>query len=151
MMALHAAALRDAAAPAAAMLAPSAGAERAMLDHLRAVARSALIAPPLDLHRACALIPDAAAAPLDGDASLLVRGLDLATARPMTFHPVGAREMSFSEAWLLQLMRALREGDAASALFLVGRMVLRPHRRAILFLAQRYAGESGPFALRQAC
>jgi hypothetical protein len=151
MIALHAAAERDAAAPAASLRAPAAGADRAALEHLRSVARAALIAPPLDLHRACALIPDAAATQRDGDASLLVRALDRASARPMTFHPVGAREMSFSEAWLLQLLGALRGDDAASALFLVGRLVLRPHRRAILFLAQRYAGATTPVVLRQAC
>lgn len=150
-MAVHAAAACDAAAPAAALRAPAAGPDRAMLEHLRGVARAALIAPPLDLHRACALIPDAAAPQRDGDASLLVRALDRASAGPMTFHPVGAPEMSFAEAWLLRLLGALRADDAASALFLVGRLVLRPHRRAILFLAQRYAGATAPVVLRRAC
>jgi hypothetical protein len=151
MMALHATTVREAQAPVAGLVAPSAGLDRDMLDHLRAVARSALLAPPLDLHRACALIPDAATARRDGGASLLVRALDIATSRPMTFHPAGAHELSFSEAWLLQLLRSLREGDAASALFLVGRMVLRPHRRAILFVAQLYAGAGAPVAQRRAC
>lgn len=150
-MALHAIAVRETHAPVAALVAPSEGPDRDMLDHLRAVARSALLAPPLDLHRACALIPDAAAPRRDGDASLLVRALDIATARPMTFHPAGARALSFSEAWLLQLLRRLREGDSASALFLVGRMVLRPHRRAVLFLAQLYAVAAAPVTQRQAC
>jgi hypothetical protein len=126
-------------------------AEDPVLAHLRAVARTVAIAPPLDLHRACALIAAEGAPGRDSDGALLVRALDRAALRPLDFHPPGARERGFGEAWVLGLIDALRAGDAASALFMVGRGVARQHQRAVLFLARRYAESLGPVALRQMC
>jgi hypothetical protein len=102
---------------------------------LRACARRAQLSPPIDLDRACALIDPPAGRAAEAYGAALMRALDRGALRPVALHAAGAP--SLGERWLLALLRALGSGDVASALFLVGRWVDRPHRRGVLFLAQR--------------
>ena len=59
----------------------------------------------------------------------------------MTRRPVllrtGSEEVSFDEAWLIQLAKALARADDDSADFLLRSRVAQPHRRNIRFLVSR--------------
>ncbi len=122
------------------------------LAALRALARAALLRPPVDPACACAAAPRPGVPALGGDAPglLLMRALDAAAAAPLVFHAADGAAASFAERWLLRLLAALRAGDDDSARFLVGRAVRPAHRRAILTLAARFALAADAAAVRPA-
>ena len=137
-------AVRRAAAPAPARIAPFPGAaatprlrdldpaERRLLEELRLYVRQAQLAGPIDLNRVCALIDPGGAADYG---RALIRALDATAGRRLVFHPRGATETGFDELWLVRLIRALEEGDAPSARFLIGGRVPKPGRRLVAWLA----------------
>lgn len=114
---------------------PRAGDEAAfrLINGLRLVGlrcRAGRRAPPIE---ACRLIaePDASR---DTARDVLMRSLPQALGRmPVLFAP-GTHELSFDEAWLLQLVSALRDDDADSATFLLRSRVPAHARRGLVFL-----------------
>lgn len=109
--------------------------DRALLEVLRACARAAQRGPRVDPERAAA-----------ADGVTLISVLDGAALRRLTFHPRGAAEVAFGEAWVLRLLTALRAGDHGSARFLIERMVRRDRRRLVWTLAARLATAGNPGA-----
>jgi len=105
----------------------------ALINRLRLVGlrcRAARKAPPIE---ACRLIAED-----DGGAppalEMLMRSLPQALGRaPVLFAP-GTAELSFDEAWLLQLIAALRAGDVSSVAFLLRSRVALHARRGLVFL-----------------
>jgi len=121
-----------AAAPAAIELeAP----DRRVLEPLRRAAARCRAARYLDLFGACAMLSrrESAAAPVFADA--LFRTLDEALGRPPRFYAAGTQEVSFDEAWLVRLLRAIRSGDEPSIQFLIHSRVAPHARRSVGFLA----------------
>lgn len=111
--------------------------DRALVERLRACARAAQLAAPMDPFHACALIAPPAGREAHVYGVALMRTLGRALDRRLAFHQRGAAVATIGERWLLSLLRAIEAGDAASAMFLAARWVRRTDRRAILFLAQR--------------
>jgi hypothetical protein len=117
------------------VLPPLKGDEAALglINELRLVGlrcRSARKAPPIE---ACQLIADpeaSRAVTLD----MLMRSLPQALGRPPVLFAPGTVELSFDEAWLLQLVAALRAEDADSAAFLLRSRVPAYARRGLVFL-----------------
>lgn len=110
-----------------------------LLQMLRALAQAAECRGRIDPDRACALIAPPAEAAVEAYGTALLRLLDVAAGQGLHFHRRGAPTLAFGEAWLLRLVTACARGDADSATFLVSRLVARPHRRAVLWLAHRLA------------
>lgn len=68
--------------------------------------------------------------------SLMLKMLPLALGKRVVFRRPGAKEPSFDEAWLLQLLSSVRSGDEASIAFALGSRVQRSHRRMMRNLAK---------------
>jgi hypothetical protein len=110
-----------------------------LLDHLRSVARDARCKAHTDLFRACATLSRDRAEAFWAASEVLVRCLSQALGRrPVLLRP-GEAEMSFDEAWLVRLARALEQGDAGSATFLLHSRVPAHARRNLVFLLRRVA------------
>lgn len=121
-----------------------AAADRPLLEALRGFARAALLAPPADLDRGgaglgCSPVDAGPEVAFAAHGAALLRALDAAALRPLTFHNRAARPVTFAEAWLVRLLAALRRGDGDSAAFLIGRGVQRSRRGLVLALARRVA------------
>jgi hypothetical protein len=119
-----------------AMPAPRSGADRALLEHLRRLARHAQLSAPLGLETTCSLIEPGSAVSYG---TALMRALAVVASRSLVFHPHGAGEASFDELWLLRLLRCLESGDTDSARLLIGGRVGRIGRRTVTFLARGLA------------
>jgi hypothetical protein len=106
------------------------------IGRLRRCALRSQIAPRLDLERLVAA-PDSA--PDSADVSLWGVALiqTVARGRPVTFHRRHGAEATREECWLGALLSAIRQGDSASARFLVERHVRKADRRLALCFAQR--------------
>lgn len=114
-----------------------------LLQALRDLAQAAERRGRIDPHRACAVIAPPPDGALEAYGSALLRLIDAAAARPLCFHRRGTPSLAFGEAWLLRLIAACGSGDEDSAAFLVSRAIVRPHRRAVLWLAHRLAMATG--------
>jgi hypothetical protein len=121
-------------APRAALPVPTG--DRALLEHLRSLARRSQLAAPVALEQTCRLIEPGSA---DAYGMALMRSLSVLAARPMVFHPRGAEEASFDELWLLRLLRCIQSGDTDSARLLIGRRTDKLGRRTITWLACGFA------------
>ena len=122
---------------------PSATGDMAFLNHLRFVALGCRAKARADLFSTCAGLALDPAAPVAAHADALMRCLGQAFGtRPLLFRP-GTEEVSFDEAWLMQLGKALARGDEASAQFLLTRRVAKPDRRLIRFLVGRVSESFG--------
>ncbi|MEM8788888.1 MAG: hypothetical protein AAGE76_11565 [Pseudomonadota bacterium] len=115
---------------------PQAG-DLAFLNHLRFVAMSCRAKARADLFEACALLQTDKTASQAAHAEALMRCLNQALGRQARLHPPGTGELSFDEAWLLQLGRAVALADGASARFLLTSRVKPEHRRLVRFLIGR--------------
>jgi len=110
---------------------------QALLTHMRLAGlacRSARKAPPIE---ACTLIDAGVTENAQANRvamEMLMRSLPQAIGRMPVFHAPGASELSFDEAWLLQLVQALRAEDAASCGFLLRSRVPVYARRGLIFL-----------------
>jgi hypothetical protein len=106
--------------------------DREAITLLRRSARRSQITRRLDLDRLCA-------DPTAGDREFWgVALLQAASrARPLSFHRAPDAEATESECWIARLIAALRDGDAASARFIVERHVRKAERRLTLCFAQR--------------
>lgn len=123
-------------APQAAIAAPALdAADQALVEFLRACARSAQLAEAFQPHRACPLTEDDAAA----YGRALLRALGAVSSRPVVFHPRRTPVASFDERWALRLVRALQAGDDASAAVLIGGRTAQGGRRVLAWLARGLA------------
>lgn len=132
------------AAPVARALAEE---DRRLLAVLRGLAREAQLSGPIALETTCRLMDAAPEDQARAYGAALLRSLALVATRPLVFHPRGAAEVGFDEAWLVRLVRCLAEGDEDSARLLIGSRVLRIGRRIIAFLAKGFAERLGGAAL----
>ncbi|MBZ8118836.1 hypothetical protein KUD11_09260 [Roseovarius sp. LXJ103] len=124
--------LRQEAYPAPDPVAPEGG--LTLINHLRVIGlrcRAAREAAPLE---SCALIgaTDDTARALH--AETLMRALPHALGHAPVLYRPGSAALSFDEAWIMQLARALASGDMPSAEFLLRSRVPLHARRSLSFL-----------------
>ncbi|WP_227284085.1 hypothetical protein [Boseongicola sp. H5] len=92
-----------------------------------------------DLFHACAVLS------LSGEQAALAYAQALFRALPgllpggLRLYAPGDAQVSFDEAWLLQLLNRARAGDLDSLTFLIGRRIAPHARRQVAFLIQRLA------------
>lgn len=108
--------------------------QRATLRRLRHHAARVRVSPRLDLFHACAQIAPEVEEIGDASITALLRCLGQALGHQPVFHRVDALEVSFDEAWLIQLLDRLAAGDASSAGFLLMRRVPLAYRRPLIVL-----------------
>lgn len=106
----------------------------ALLDHLRDVARNNRCKGYIDLFGACATLSGNRDVALQAASEVLVRCLSQALGHRPAFYRVGEPETSFDEKWLIALARSLKNGDDASAAFLLQSRVPGHARRNLVFL-----------------
>lgn len=107
------------------------------LNHLRFVALACRAKGRADLFKACALLSTDKSWSMRAHAEALMLCLnDALSQRAVLFRP-GTVELSFDEAWLIELATALRRDDEASVRFLLHSRVKREHHRHIRFLVTR--------------
>ncbi|MEL7213168.1 MAG: hypothetical protein AAGK92_10930 [Pseudomonadota bacterium] len=104
---------------------------------MRFVAMGCRSKPRADLFEACALLQTTRGATQEAYAEALMRCLGEAVGKPVRLHAPGVTELSFDEAWLVQLGIASARGDAASLSFLLQSRVALPHRRLVAFLIKQ--------------
>lgn len=126
------------ATPAPSSPAMSDGAGR-LLNHLRFVATACRTKRRTDLFEACALLKVSRAATLEAHAEALMRCLAEALGTPARLYAPNAPDLSFDEAWLVQLARAIAHGDESSTAFLLHSRVARQHHRWVRYLMGRIA------------
>lgn len=108
--------------------------EDPLLDHLRHVAGAARCKGHVDMVGACAALSRDDRIAAQAAADVLMRCLAQALGRRPILLREGEPETSFDEAWLMTLARSLRQGDNASAAFLLRSRVPAHARRHLAFL-----------------
>ena len=131
MMPLHSGKNREDAPPP-----PVAHKATRLLNQLRFVAMDCRSKPRADLFEACALLQVSGNATQQAYAEALIRCLPEALGKPAKLFAPGVDEISFDEAWLLQLNGTIAAGDEASFAFLLRSRVAPPHRRLTGFLVR---------------
>lgn len=114
----------------------------AFLDHLRVVSLNCRSKPRTDLFKACAALHGDRDVSKDVYAEALMRCLSEALGKPARLHAPGVVELSFDEAWLVQLNAACRSRDDASLTFLLNSRVDQKHRRIVGFLIHQISVNS---------
>jgi hypothetical protein len=109
-------------------------ASEGLIDHLRDVARTNRCKAYIELFGACAALSANRNIARHAAAEVLVRCLSQALQRRPAFFRVGEQETSFDEKWLLALARSLKNGDEASATFLLNSRVPKHAHRNLVFL-----------------
>lgn len=105
-----------------------------LLDHLRDVARSNRCKGHIEIFGACAALSTNRNVAQHAAAEVLVRCLSQALTHRPAFFRVGEQETSFDEKWLIALARSLKNGDDASAAFLLNSRVPKHAQRNLVFL-----------------
>lgn len=116
----------------------------AFLNHLRFVSMGCRAKPRTDLFKACALLHSDNVVSRSAHADALMRCLNEALGKPARLHAPGVDEMSFDEAWLVQLDAACRRQDNASLTFLLTSRVAQKHRRMVSFLIHQISERFSP-------
>lgn len=109
----------------------------AFLNHLRFVSMGCRSKPRTDLFKACALLHTDPDSTRSAHAEALMRCLNEALGKPARLHAPGVDEISFDEAWLVQLHAACCRQDNASLTFLLTSRVAQKHRRMVSFLIRQ--------------
>ncbi len=109
---------------------------KALLNHLRMIGLRCRTRARTDLFHACAALSHDSTVARTAYAEVLMRCLSQALGRQAILHRPGEAEVSFDEAWLVRLARALNSGDTASATFLLHSRVPTHARRNLVFLLQ---------------
>ena len=117
--------------------APREDGQHGFLNHLRFVALGCRARARTDLFKACALLSTDKSQSIRAHAEALVCCLGEALDRRAVLFRPGTAELSFDEAWLVQLAAALHRGDEPSTRFLLQSRVAPQHRRHIRFLIAR--------------
>lgn len=107
---------------------------RSVLNALRLIALECRVAAQTDLVQACALLSESREVARDAYARALIKCLRQAVGTKVTFFRPGTEEVSFDEAWLVQLLASHGRGDTDSFLFLIRSRVARQHQRLVAFL-----------------
>lgn len=110
--------------------------QRAGLNRLRLLSLRCRAARRIDVFSACALLSRDRSEAAHAYATAFLRALPQALDRTPVFHIPGADEISFDEAWILQLLQAIRAGQNDSIAFLIASRIRACHRRQIAFLAR---------------
>ncbi len=111
--------------------------ESRFVNFLRFVSMGCRAKPRAELFEACALLQGSPSATQEAYAEALMRCLNEALGKSACLRSPGTAELSFDEAWLLQLGRSCARGDGASQQFLLSARVARSNRRLICFLMHR--------------
>ena len=111
----------------------------AALTTLRMTALRCRASARLDLFRACALLSMEREGNPEVFADALIRTLGQGLGRSPRFLRPGCAERTFDEEWLLALFLAIRDGDDASATFLLDSRIAPGARRSMGFLIGRLA------------
>lgn len=109
------------------------------LNHLRFVAMKCRSKRRTDLFEACALLHVSRTKTLEAHADALMRCLNEALAKQARLYAPGSTEVSFDEAWLVQLGSACARNDRLSCRFLLQSRVAPEHQRLVSFLMHRVA------------
>ena len=109
------------------------------LNKLRLLAMRCRAAAHLDMFTACALLSQNKNEAASAFAEALLRTFNQGLGRPAVFYAVGAKELSFDEAWLLRMMSCVRDGDEASFAFLISSVLDRSMCRSVAFLVRGLA------------
>lgn len=112
---------------------------KSLLNQLRHVARANRCKSYIDLFGACAALSGNRGVGMQAASEVLVRCLSQALGRRPVFYRVGEAETSFDENWLIALARSLKNGDEASAAFLLQSRVPKHARRNLVFLLRGVA------------
>ena len=107
------------------------------LNHLRFVALRCRTRARADMFKACALLSSDNTQSIRAHAEALALCLNEALSKRAVFFRPGTPELSFDEAWLVQLASALRRGDEHSVRFLLHSRVRPEHHRNMRFLVSR--------------
>ncbi|WP_136441478.1 hypothetical protein [Pacificoceanicola onchidii] len=115
---------------------------RALLDHLRHVARANRCKCYLDLFGACAALSGNRIVAPRAASEVLMRCLSQALGRRPILFQEGEAETSFDEAWLMTLASSLKREDEASTTFLLHSRVPKHLHRNVVFLLKTVIGKS---------
>lgn len=107
------------------------------LNYLRFISMRCRAKPRADLFEACALLHVSQSACQEAYAEALMRCLNEALCKSARLCAPGTSELSFDEAWLVQLGCASARQDEASLRFLLSSRVAHENRRLIRFLVAR--------------
>lgn len=110
-----------------------------ILNHLRIAALNCRCARRAELSEACRALSEDPVVSASAFSEALVRCLPQVFGRAVRFFSPGVTETSSEEAWLLRLIVSLRDGDDASAEFLLRSRVPGHMRQSVLFLARGVA------------
>lgn len=116
----------------------------AFLNHLRLAALQCRCKPKTNLFQACALLHVDKVSTLEAHSEALMRCLREALGKPARVHAPGTKELSFDEAWLLQMGQAVLRNDQSSLRFLLRSRVGPEHQRLIGFLIRRISEHFPP-------
>ncbi|MCH2077276.1 MAG: hypothetical protein MK180_10385 [Rhodobacteraceae bacterium] len=111
-----------------------------ILNRLRFIAQTCRAQARLDLGTACAAIQASYEASLETAATLMVRVVNEALERRMTFLAPGSKSMSSDEEWLVRLIERALEHDTISVEFLLRRRVPRQNHHAFRSIIRVVAG-----------
>ena len=117
--------------------APVQNGQDGFLNHLRFVALRCRARARADMFQACALLTSDKTQSIRAHAEALAQCLNEALCKRAVFFRPGTTELSFDEAWLVQLASALRRGDEDSVRFLLHSRVRPEHHRNMRFLVSR--------------
>lgn len=113
------------------------------LNRLRLSAMRCRASARVDVSEACILLcVDEAQSAFRFEEALL-RSLHQGFGRKPRFYAVGAKEESFDERWLLQVLDAAEQGDMVSVEFLVRSRIAKTMQRSIRFLIRGAVGRFG--------
>lgn len=108
-----------------------------LLNECRLAAMACRSLGRASLFEACAMLSSNRATARAAYLETLVRCLPQATGRALRLHRPGASELTFDEAWLMQMFDSLSRHDTSSFEFLLRSRVDRAARRNLVFLLSR--------------
>ncbi|MEM7519611.1 MAG: hypothetical protein AAF307_01125 [Pseudomonadota bacterium] len=111
----------------------------AFINHLRFVSMRCRSKAHTELFQACALLHVGKSTRQEAYSEALMRCLGEALGKPAALFAPGTAELSFDEAWLIQLALATARGDKGSETFLLKSRVAHKNRRLLRFLIGRVA------------
>ena len=107
---------------------------KGFLNLLRFTSMNCRAKPRAHLFEACALLQNDRTASREAHAEALMRCLNEALGKPAKLYAPGVADVTFDEAWLMQLGLATARQDEPSICFLLSSRVAREHRRLVRFL-----------------
>lgn len=113
-----------------------------LLNECRLTAMACRSLGRASLFEACAMLSSNRATARTAYLETLVRCLPQATGRALRLHRPGASELTFDEAWLMQLFDSLSRQDRSSFEFLLRSRVDRFARRNLVFLLCRISEQA---------